>query len=187
MTVMVPTNNSMRKTLASQLDRMDQMLDGLSEGLNEAVAAAVQAAVGQAVRSAVQEALREVLASPELRQRLAPGGGAAALPAAPRQPDRPPAPPNGGGGGAVGRAWSWVRGAAWAVYRPTAHAARQAWRAAAALPGMLWRWRAPLAAALTAGAAAILAPFAGPPVMSALGRLAGSALALCREALGLLG
>jgi hypothetical protein len=52
---------------------------------------------------------------------------------------------------------------------------------------MLWRWRTPLAAALTAGAAAALAPFAGPPVMSALGRLAGSALALCREALGLLG
>jgi len=35
MTTTTPTNGQMRKTLASQLDRMDQMLDGLSEGLND--------------------------------------------------------------------------------------------------------------------------------------------------------
>ena len=34
-----------RKTLASQLDRLDSMLDGLSEGLNQAVASAVRDAV----------------------------------------------------------------------------------------------------------------------------------------------
>ena len=39
------TNGDARKTLASQLDRLDSILDGLSEGLNEAVATAVEGAV----------------------------------------------------------------------------------------------------------------------------------------------
>jgi hypothetical protein len=57
-----------RKSLASQLDRLDAILDGLADGLNEAVAVAVKAAVVVAVEAAV----RELLASAELHRRLHP-------------------------------------------------------------------------------------------------------------------
>jgi hypothetical protein len=57
-----------RKSLASQLDRLDRILDGLADGLNEAVAAAVK----QAVVVAVDAAVRELLASAELQRRLHP-------------------------------------------------------------------------------------------------------------------
>src|ERR1700722_13395261 len=46
-----------RKNLASQLDRLDSILDVLSDGLNEAVATVVQEAVGKAVELAVKEVL----------------------------------------------------------------------------------------------------------------------------------
>ena len=65
---MTVTNNtsSPRKTLASQLDRLDSLLDGLGESLNEAVANAVQ----QAVTTAVQQAVVEVLTNAELQRLL---------------------------------------------------------------------------------------------------------------------
>ena len=199
-TVTTPTNGQMRKTLASQLDRMDQMLDGLSEGLNEAVAAAVQAAVGQAVHAAVQEALREVLANAELRRRLAAGDDpavpAAAVPPpqeppAPRQPTEPPAPSRGGFGGVVRRAWSWacgaVAGATLAVCRPAAQAARRGWRAAAALALRLWAWRGPALEGLCAAAAlSVLVPRAWPAAAAAAGWLAGTACTLSQAAMGLI-
>jgi hypothetical protein len=53
-------NGRERKTLASQIDRLDAMLDGLSDGLNDAVAQAVQTAVAVAV----QAVLTEVLTNP---------------------------------------------------------------------------------------------------------------------------
>ena len=201
MTATIPTNGSMRKTLASQLDRMDQMLDGLSEGLNEAVAAAVQAAVGQAVRAAVQQALAEVLANPELRQRLANGDDLAAPaapapppqePAAPTRPDgpAPSPPPRDGFGGAVRRAWSWacgaVTGATLAVCRPVAQAARRGWRTAAALAVQLWRWRGPALEGLCAAAAlSVLIPLAWPAAAAAGGWLAGSTCTLSQAAISL--
>jgi hypothetical protein len=55
------TNGSVRKTLASQLDRLDSILDGLSDALNGAVATAVEGAVERAVKQAVGEAVRETL------------------------------------------------------------------------------------------------------------------------------
>ena len=202
MTATIPTNGSMRKTLASQLDRMDQMLDGLSEGLNEAVAAAVQEAVGQAVRAAVQQALAEVLANAELRQRLAMGDGlaapAAAAPppqetAAPTRPGAPAPPPptRGGFGGAVRRAWSWacgaVTGATLAVCRPVAQAARRGWRAAAALALRLWAWQGPALEGLCAAAAlSVLVPLAWPAAAAAGSWLAGAACTLAHAAMGLL-
>jgi hypothetical protein len=57
-----------RKSLAEQIDRLDQILDGLADGLSAAVADAVTAAVGLAVQAAV----REVLSNPELLRRLRP-------------------------------------------------------------------------------------------------------------------
>ena len=58
---MTTATNGVRKTLASQLDRLDSILDGLSDALNEAVSTAVEGAVERAVRQAVGEAVRETL------------------------------------------------------------------------------------------------------------------------------
>jgi hypothetical protein len=55
-----------RKSLASQIDRLDSMLEGLAENLNEAVATAVRDAVHQAVREAVAAVVKEVLTNAEL-------------------------------------------------------------------------------------------------------------------------
>jgi hypothetical protein len=60
------SNGQSRKTLASQLDRLDTILDGLADGLNEAVATAVREAVGLAV----QEAVAAVLTNPALRAQV---------------------------------------------------------------------------------------------------------------------
>jgi hypothetical protein len=55
-----------RKTLASQLDRLDCILDGL----DRALAGAVQEAVSMAVKEAVQAVLTEVLTNRELQEQL---------------------------------------------------------------------------------------------------------------------
>src|SRR5215468_2211817 len=82
------TNGPERKTLASQLDRLDSILDGLADALHGAVASAVEGAVERAVKLAVGEAVREtlqaviaeVVSNPDLlaaaRTLLAPGGTA---------------------------------------------------------------------------------------------------------------
>ena len=85
---------SQRKTLASQLDRLDNILDALGDGLNEAVADAVKAAVGGAVRDTTQAVLAELLTNPvvlaRLRDALAPLAPVAAP--APQPAEPPPAP-----------------------------------------------------------------------------------------------
>src|SRR6516162_5347725 len=78
------TNGQPRKTLASQLDRLDGILDGLSEGLSDAVSSAVREAVGLAVREAVQAVLTELLTNPALREQLQrPAAAEAATPDGP--------------------------------------------------------------------------------------------------------
>ncbi len=71
------SNGQPRKTLASQLDR----LDGILDGLDAALAGAVQEAVEQAVKQAVQAVLTEVLTNRELQEQLQ----QAAQPAVPPQ------------------------------------------------------------------------------------------------------
>ena len=68
MTTAVRTNldGQPRKTLASQLDRLDSILDGLDRALT----GAVQDAVEQAVKQAVQAVLAEVLTNRELQEQL---------------------------------------------------------------------------------------------------------------------
>ena len=46
-------DNGVRKTLASQLDRLDTILDGLAENLNEAVAIAATSSIKEIVNVAV--------------------------------------------------------------------------------------------------------------------------------------
>ena len=65
-TTRTPSNGQPRKTLASQLDR----LDGILDGLDAALAGAVQDAVEQAVKQAVQAVLAEVLTNRELQEQL---------------------------------------------------------------------------------------------------------------------
>ena len=67
------TNNGTtteRKTLKSQLDRFDAVLDGLAEGLNDAVAAAVRQTVDQTVREAIQDCFRAQASDPALATTL---------------------------------------------------------------------------------------------------------------------
>ena len=94
------TTNGVRKTLASQIDRLDSILDGLSENLNQAVADAVQGAVGlavrqavgQAVKEAVQAVLAEVLTNADL---LAAVRGIVPVTPSPDVTIDPPEPPRG--------------------------------------------------------------------------------------------
>ncbi len=65
-TTRMPSNGQSRKTLASQLDR----LDGILDGLDAALAGAVQDAVEQAVKQAVQAVLTEVITNRELQEQL---------------------------------------------------------------------------------------------------------------------
>jgi hypothetical protein len=123
------TNGQTRKTLASQLDRLDGILDGLSEGLDQAVAQAVREAVGQAVREAVQAVLTELLTNPALREQLQRAAPPAPPPSAGRTPE--------GGGGRLaalcGRVGDKVRSACRAgvgCLRQAARAASLAWRLA---------------------------------------------------------
>jgi hypothetical protein len=60
--------HTQRKTLATQLDRLDVILDGLADALNESVAFAVRDVVGQVVKEAVETTIREVLGNQDLLQ-----------------------------------------------------------------------------------------------------------------------
>jgi hypothetical protein len=122
-------NGPTRKTLASQLDRLDSILDGLSEGLSDAVASTVREAVGLAVREAVQAVLTELLTNPALREQLQKAAPPAPPPPAEHAPE--------GGGGRLAALCSRVRdklrstyhvGAGW--LRQAAQAASLAWRLA---------------------------------------------------------
>src|SRR5262249_18493033 len=86
MTTTTNTNGRVRTSLASQIDRLDSILDGLAEAINETVVDAVQAAVGQAVREAVQATLAEVLSNPQLRPLLQPRPAATEEATAPQRP-----------------------------------------------------------------------------------------------------
>ncbi len=64
------SNGQVRKSLASQIDRLDIMLDGLADGLNELVVTAVKQAVEVAVKEAVRSVLSEVLNNTDLVSKL---------------------------------------------------------------------------------------------------------------------
>jgi hypothetical protein len=104
-------NGQTRKNLASQLDRLDHILDGLADGLNEAVAGAVKEAVGLAVQQSIQAVLAEVLTNPDLLVMLR---GLAALPATDPDATAPPSGPRLGQrlGRVVEKVASGVRAAA---------------------------------------------------------------------------
>ena len=123
-------NGPTRKTLASQLDRLDSILDGLSEGLTDAVASAVREVVGLAVQEAVQAVLTELLTNPALREQLQ---KAAAPKAAP--PEEPKRPSQSGGKGRLAMLCGWVG----ATLRSACRIGARCLRQAAQVASLAWR------------------------------------------------
>jgi hypothetical protein len=165
------TDGQSRKTLASQLDRFDSILDGLSDGLNQAVSSAVREAVGLAVREAVQAVLTELLTNPALREQLK---APEAAPPAERTPE--------GGNGPLARLCGRVRDQLRSAYRTGAARLRRAGQAAS----LAWRLAgARVGAVLLAGAgvaAAGAAYLARTSLAAAAGRLWEGAKALADKA-----
>src|SRR5262249_17948232 len=83
-------NGSVRKTLASQLDRLDSILDGLSDALHGAVASAVEGAVERAVSQAVKETLQAVIAEALTNADLLAAARTLPPPGTPADPPEPP-------------------------------------------------------------------------------------------------
>jgi len=96
-----------RKTLSTQLDRLDGVLDGLAEALNQSVATAVKEAVGLAAREAVSAAVQEVLSNPDLLRTAA----AQHVPSEPEPQEsqpKPATPPKPTVLGRLGNGVAWV-------------------------------------------------------------------------------
>jgi hypothetical protein len=171
MTKTLEMNGPARKTLASQLDRLDRILDGLSESLDQAVAQAVREAVGLAVREAVQAVLAELLTNPLLCEQLQ---GPAAAESAP--PDES-ANKDGGGKGRLAALCGRVRNKLRSAGRAGAGCLRQAGRAAS----LAWRLAGARVRAVLLVAAAYMARTA---LAAAARRLCAGARSLAGRAWG---
>jgi len=193
-----------RKTLSSQIDRLDSMLDGLAENLNEAVADAVKDSVAAVVRNAVEIAVKEVLSNPDLL-RAALGQH---IPTATQAQPTTARPERRSIKEVFKSGWSWVckkltqgatsvkkhlgQGLTWCVEK-----LRKGWaalqnchsRLAACCVGTLatlgavsvtlWRFRKNCSVALGVGLiAGVVGFFAGPIINSVLCGLSGMALSL---------
>jgi hypothetical protein len=177
------SNGQQRKSLASQIDRLDAILDGLSDGLNDAVAAAVQEAVGIAVREAVKAVLTEVLSNPAFLARIRaasparekkPGLSARVAAAAARLAPR------------VRESLARLKGG---LGKCLEFAANRLERAKASAGGLierfqaLRRFRRPVLVALGVGTgASVLAYFSGPWAAAAAGWLSGFVTTLAVQA-----
>ena len=169
MTTNVNGNDRVRKTLASQLDRLDQILDGLSDGLNEAVSEAVKGAVGVAVKEALQAVLTEVLTSPSLLEQFQPPAPPTPESRAPEQPADPCQPSSGSRPASLrGRLRSAGEATSQGVKQAVTWAGRQARRhltgvllagagVAAAVAGFLFRPRLTMLAGWIASGVSALA------------------------------
>jgi hypothetical protein len=163
-----------RKTLASQLDRLDGILDGLSEALQGAVADAVRGAAGpllkEAVREAVVATVQALLTNPQLQ-----GGLAGVLTSEPvRKPEATATD------GLTARAYAAAQSVARrAIRRVRTWLGKLADAAALAL-----RLRRPLGLAIGVGVAVALACYlTGPQVAAAVSGLAGFAASLAASGL----
>ena len=156
-----------RKTLASQIDRLDSIIDDLSDGLNQAVAHAVTQAVTVAVQQAVEGVVQAVTANPQLLHNLAGRLPPSTDPDA-EQPNVSPAADKPAGPVARVRRWMLARlrqgGEACAAVKR---------RAGALLAGVYDRLSRPrLLTVLTFGTAvAVLAYFYGPLLAAGAGFL----------------
>jgi hypothetical protein len=171
MTKTLEMNGTTRKTLASQLDRLDSILDGLSEGLSDAVASAVREAVGLAVQEAVQAVLTELLTNPGMREQLQ----KAASPTPPPPAERTPA----GGRGRLAALCRRVGDKLRSACRAGAGCLRQAARAAS----LAWH----LADDRVRAALLVVAAYLARTALAAVARrLCGAARSLVSRAWGAL-
>jgi hypothetical protein len=167
MTTTLPSNGSQRKTLASQLDRLDAILDALSDGLDQAVTLAVtgvvERVVEQAVRQAVQGLVAELLTNPDvlalLRAALAPSATATDIVPTPPPPPIPEQPRLGGFSGWLLRRARQACQAAGALALRCAAAAREGLR-------LLKLYRRPLLVAAGVGTVVAVAACAGGPLVA---------------------
>jgi hypothetical protein len=107
MTTTASENGRARKSLASEIERLHEILNGLSANLHEAVATAVAGAVKEAMTAAVQEAAHaavvKALANKEVQQRLD---------ATPTPVSQPPVTMAVRLADTARRCWGWLAGAA---------------------------------------------------------------------------
>src|SRR5262245_11203825 len=174
-----------RKTLASQLDRLDSIIDVLADGLNEAVGDAVKQAVTTAVQEAVAAAVQALLSNPDLVRHLAAQASPAATPP-PAEPAAPePARPSRRRS-LFSRVGLWLADRVRQVRRGLG--AARCWVVGLATGfwerlGPVRRFQVPLLVAAVVGTAVGLVAFhAGPPVAAAAGWLGGFFFALAVQA-----
>jgi hypothetical protein len=97
-----------RKTLADQLDRLDNIIDALATGLNETVAEVVKQAVTVAVQQAIEGVVQAVVQNPELLRALVAQVVPPAATAQPATPASAPPRPSRVKAG-LSAAWGWLR------------------------------------------------------------------------------
>jgi hypothetical protein len=173
-----------RKSLADQIDRLDNILDGLAEALNGAVADAVKDVISQTTREAVHAAVAEVLSSPVLlRAALEKHDPQPATPTAPHH--KPPTVKEN-----VARVSNRLREKikqTVSLAREKLNAAARTARTAVAVAPMLlrvaarkvWAFRKPCAVAVSVGVVcATVCYFGGQLFSSVANGLSGAALAV---------
>jgi len=175
-------NGPVRKNLASQLDRLDRILDGLADGLQEAVVGAVKEAVTVAVEQAVRAVLKEVLTNPDLLAKLR-GTAVGAEPAQPAPVITLPRLRLKERAVRLGRwlttSWRGLRGACGARWHQLRQGAALAWARRRLVPRFKYQLLAAGGVGLAAGVATF---FAGPWLASAAGGLGGFAMTLAVQA-----
>jgi len=188
MTATLNTNGkTVRKSLADQIDRLDQILDGLAEGINETMTTAVR----DAVKEAVQIAVAEVLTNAELQKCLR---GNRVLD---NEPNRPATPSFGqkltgwlgwvtGAAkdaltaglkkvgwvgakvvGVVKKCWTWAANGTLDVSRKVVQCARACWARLVLVASLVNPLRKPALVALGVGALVGLGCYLAGPVVAA--------------------
>ncbi len=189
-----------RKTLSTQIDRLDSVLDGLAENLDDAVTRAVKEVVAQVVREAVEVAVKEVLSKPEFLRAALAQHNPPPTPVQPTTP-KPQRPslkdvPNSGWNWLcqkatqvkekVGQALTWCReklrqGCA-AVKRGCTHftgGCQSLMKKVGTVGLTLWYFRCAISMVLTVGlVGGVIGYCAGPVVSSVLCSVAGMTLTL---------
>jgi hypothetical protein len=182
MTTNMTTNGQSRKTLASQLDRLDTILDTLEQGLQEAVASAVQEAVGLAVREAIKGLMTEVLTNPDVLGQVR----ALLAPVIVKNTPKPAAKLQAAVKERFGRLWSSIKGRVSAVKQACGQVLRRIRQWTGKLLSrlrVLAQFKSQLLLSLGVGlASGVGAYFAGPYVAAAAGWLSGFATTISVQA-----
>ena len=158
-----------RKTLASQLDRLDGIINAMADGLPKTIADVLREAVTVAVQETIQTVITELLSQPERLRQLA--GLNAPAPAPVPAPSEPVVPPQNQTSPAsatskLRRVWTWVCSKVPDV--------RQGWRDAGR---KVWQHRYLVGVSLAIGAMVGCTGYVAGPVLSSL------ALGLCGAAM----